>query len=205
MRSDRDFLQCFNMPSGTTITGRASSIRNVFAAAILPVVPPTAEEIRQVLGILETDPMKLECAYCGSQATEWDHLRPLVNGGKPTGYTSTIRNLVPSCGKCNQSKGKSDWKTWMRGKARLCPTSRGVKDIEIRISRLERYEAWANCRPLQVQKLINPELWDHYYRLQEEILAKMREAQILALEIAKSLKTGDALPSIDSVSQQTTV
>jgi hypothetical protein len=196
MTSDRDFLKCFNMPSGTTITGRTSSIRNVFAAAILPVVPATAEEIRQVLSILETDPINLGCAYCGVQATEWDHLKPLVNAGKPTGYTSTIRNLVPSCGKCNQSKGKSDWKIWMRGKAKLCPTSRGVKDVEVRISRLERYEAWANCRPLEVQHLVNPELWIRYYTLQDEILAKMREAQTLALEIAKNLKPQGRLASV---------
>lgn len=176
------------MPSGTTITGRASSIRNVFAAAILTVVPPTADEIRQVLTILETNAAKLECSYCGLLATEWDHLRPLVNNGRPTGYTSTIRNLVPSCGKCNQSKGKSDWKIWMRGNAKLSPKSRGIEDIELRISRLERYEIWENCERIQVQQLVSPELWDRYYKLQEQILAKMREAQTLALEIANVLK-----------------
>jgi hypothetical protein len=36
---DSEFLGCFNMPSGTTITGRASSIRNVFVAAIVSVIP----------------------------------------------------------------------------------------------------------------------------------------------------------------------
>jgi hypothetical protein len=188
MTGDSDFLRCFNMPSGTTITGRASSIRNVFAAAILTVVPPTADEIRQVLTILETNAAKLECSYCGLLATEWDHLRPLVNNGRPTGYTSTIRNLVPSCGKCNQSKGKSDWKIWMRGNAKLSPKSRRIEDIELRISRLERYEIWANCERIQVQQLVSPELWDRYYKLQEQILAKMREAQTLALEIANVLK-----------------
>lgn len=196
MAGDIDFLKCFSMPSGTTITGRASSIRNVFAAAILTAVPPKADEIQQVLAILETDPAKLECAYCGLQATEWDHLRPLVSNGKPTGYTSTIRNLVPSCGKCNQSKGKSDWKDWMRGNAKLSPKTRGIRDIELRISRLERYEAWANCQPIQIQELVSPELWDQYYRLQDEILTKMREAQTLALEIAKTLRAQGRLPSV---------
>ncbi len=190
MPSDRDCINCFKMPSGMTITGRASSTRNVFAAAILPVDAPSAEEVRQVLAILHADPANLQCAYCGSSATEWDHLRPLVNDGKPTGYTSTIRNLVPSCGKCNQSKGKSDWKTWMQSNARLSPKSRGVKDLVDRISRLEQYEGWANCYPIQVEGLISPELWDRYYKLQDEILAKMREAQALASEIAKHLRIG---------------
>jgi hypothetical protein len=60
--SNGDFPRCFNMPSGTTITGRTSSIRNVFVAAIVSVIPPSAEEIRQVLSILETNPTDLECA-----------------------------------------------------------------------------------------------------------------------------------------------
>jgi hypothetical protein len=190
--SDSDFMRCFNMPSGTTITGRASSIRNVFVAAIVSVIPPSAEEIRQVLSILETTPATLECAYCGSRATEWDHLRPLVNNGKPTGYATCIRNLVPSCGKCNQSKGKSDWKTWMTSNARFSPKSRGVADLEARSLRLARFEEWARCEPIRIEEQVNPELWARYYKLQDEIIEKMREAQALALEIAKPLKSSGA-------------
>jgi 5-methylcytosine-specific restriction endonuclease McrA len=186
---DSDFLRCFNMPSGTTITGRTSSIRNVFVAAIVSLISPSAEEIRQVLSILQTTPSNLECTYCGSRATEWDHLRPLVNNGKPTGYVTCIRNLVPSCGKCNQSKGKSDWKVWMMSNARFSPKSRGVADLEARIARLQRFEEWASCEPIRIEEQVDPELWARYYKLQNEILEKMREAQALALEISKSLKT----------------
>lgn len=192
---ESDFLRCFNMPSGTTITGRASSIRNVFVAAIVSVIPPAAEEIRHVLSIFETTPASLECAYCGSRATEWDHLRPLVSNGRPTGYITSIRNLVPSCGKCNQSKGKSDWKTWMMSNAKLSPRSRGITDLEIRMARLARYEEWAKCEPLRIEERISPELWARYYKLQDEILGKMREAQVLALEISKCLKDSVATQS----------
>jgi len=38
----------------------------------------------------------LQCSYCGTPATEWDHLRPLVMNKKPTGYISEIHNLVPA-------------------------------------------------------------------------------------------------------------
>src|SRR5205085_7069127 len=99
--------------SGSKITGRTTSIRNVFVAAIVPVIRPSAAEIKDVLETLGLDPGDLRCSYCGDRASEWDHLRPLVEKGKPTGYPSSIRNLVPSCGKCNQSKGSSDWKKWM--------------------------------------------------------------------------------------------
>src|SRR5947209_1676947 len=100
--SDEELLGCFRMPGGFTITGRTTSIRNVFVAAIIPVVRPSIDEIRRALEILELNPCDLRCSYCSDQATEWDHLRPLVKDGKPTGYPSSIRNLVPSCGKCNQ-------------------------------------------------------------------------------------------------------
>lgn len=186
--SDKELLGCFKMPSGFTITGRATSIRNVFVAAIVPMVRPTAAEIRQVLEILELDPKDLRCSYCGGQATEWDHLRPLVKEGRPTGYPSSIRNLVPACGKCNQSKGRSDWKEWMLGAAPRSPSARGISDLAQRIARLERFEAWSQCVPLDLKSLVSPDLWHRYYGLQDEILQKMRDAQKIAVEISNEIK-----------------
>ena len=135
------------MPGGSTITGRATSIRNVFVAAIVPIIRPNPDEIPEILTILNLDPTDLRCSYCGDRATEWDHFRPLVKNGKPTGYPSSIRNLVPSCGKCNQSKGSTDWRDWMLGVARHSPSVRKILDIELRIARLQDYEAWASCYP----------------------------------------------------------
>ena len=186
--SNKELLACFRMPIGSTITGRRTSIRNVFVAAIVPLVRPTADEIRQTLEILQLDPVNLRCSYCGDKATEWDHLRPLVNAGKPTGYPSSIQNLVPSCGKCNQSKGSSDWQQWMLGKARHSPSTRGIPDIKERVERLQRFESWSRCVPINVKGLVAPELWAKYYRIQDEILDKMRDAQKLALQIAHEIK-----------------
>jgi endonuclease I len=59
--------------------------------------------------------------------------RPLVVDKKPTGYISEIQNLVPSCGKCNQSKGNKNWKLWITSEAKLSPASRGISNIENRI------------------------------------------------------------------------
>ncbi len=187
--TDKQLLACFKMPGGSTITGRTTSIRNVFVAAIVPIIRPTADEVRQVLAILSLDPTDLRCSYCGDPATEWDHLRPLVKDGKPTGYPSSIRNLVPSCGKCNQSKGSTNWKDWMLGVAQRSPSARKVAGIEQRIARLQQYESWADCVPLKMKDLVSPELWDEYYALQEEILSKMRDAQALATEIAREIKS----------------
>ncbi|MBK7930055.1 MAG: HNH endonuclease [Bryobacterales bacterium] len=73
--------------------------------AILPRRIPTESEIARCLQILGLDADDLRCAYCGDPFTEWDHFRPIVSGRRPTGYFSEIANLVPACGKCNQSKG----------------------------------------------------------------------------------------------------
>ena len=122
------------------ITGRSSSITNAFINSIIPLFLPSAEEVKQTLEILEMTPSTFQCAYCGSVASEWDHLRPLIKDKKPTGYIYEIQNLVPSCGKCNQSKGNKEWKPWMLSTAKLSPTTRGIKDIPERLVRLEVYE-----------------------------------------------------------------
>lgn len=105
-----EYLSLFRMPTPMKITGRSSSITNAFINSIIPVVAPRAEEVKQALEILGMTPGTFQCAYCGSVASESDHLRPLVKDKKPTGYISEIHNLVPSCGKCNQSRATRNGK-----------------------------------------------------------------------------------------------
>ena len=106
------YLHLFKMPKPMKITGRSSSIKNAFINSIIPSVNPTEEQVKEalsILGMLDN----YQCCYYDAAATEWDHLRPLVDKKKPTGYISEIHNLVPSCGKCNQSKGNKNWREWM--------------------------------------------------------------------------------------------
>src|SRR5438105_7280917 len=114
----------FRMPSVQTMVSRKSSITNAFVNSLIPIIPPTKEEIHEALAILGMDADRVRCAYCGDRSTEWDHLRPLVVNRRPTGYISEIGNLVPSCGKCNQSKGNKNWLVWMQSSAQWCPKSR---------------------------------------------------------------------------------
>jgi hypothetical protein len=83
----------------------------------------------------------------------------------------------------------------MIGNAKLSPRSRGISDLETRIARFARYEEWARCEPLRIEERVSPDLWARYYKLQDEILAQMREAQVLTLEIAKALETSETVPS----------
>jgi len=165
------------------ITGRSSSITNAFINSIIPVVPPSAGDVQQALEILGMTPDTFQCAYCGSVASEWDHLRPLVKDKKPTGYISEIHNLVPSCGKCNQSKGNKEWKTWMLSTAKLSPTARGIKDIPERVQRLEAYENSKTPTKMDFSAIVGQEIWARHQNNLERVQSLMRESQELAAMI----------------------
>lgn len=173
----------FAMPKPVRITGRSSSITNSFVNGIIPVIWPSDEQIEEALRVLGMD--TVVCAYCGNDATEWDHFRPLVMAQKPTGYISEIHNLVPACGKCNQSKGNKDWRVWMLSSARLSPTTKGVADIEARIARLEDFERWGTPTKVNFEELIGADLWARHWQNHTALLALMREAELTAETIRK--------------------
>ena len=85
-----NIVDIFKMPKPVNITGRTSTITNSFVTSIIPCISPTTEQLRECLQILGLDQEDLRCAYCGDKSTEWDHLRPIVKGKKPTGYISDI-------------------------------------------------------------------------------------------------------------------
>jgi 5-methylcytosine-specific restriction endonuclease McrA len=169
------------------ITSRTSSITNSFVQAIIPTVEFSAAEQREALAHLAMTPDDLHCAYCGAATTDWDHLRPLVKKKRPTGYISEIRNLVPSCGPCNQSKGASDWRTWMTGKARGSPTTRDVAGIQDRVARLIQFEAWGNVHPIVFEGMISKAAWDAYWAQLDVVLDSMRVAQEKAASLRETI------------------
>ncbi len=133
-----------------------------------------------------------QCAYCGAVATEWDHLRPLVLNKLPTGYISEIHNLVPACGKCNQSKGNKPWKTWMKSAAKLSPKTRVIDNIEERIRRLENYEGWGMPTKVDFESVVDEQKWRQHWANWELVQSTMRDAQHLATEIRKTIAKSHA-------------
>jgi hypothetical protein len=178
-----NYLSLFRMPVPMKITGRSSSITNAFINSIIPVIPPSAEEVQQALKMLGMTPDTFQCAYCGGVASEWDHLRPLVKDKKPTGFISEIHNLVPSCGKCNQSKGNKEWKTWILSTAKLSPTTRGIKDVPERVKQLEAYENSRVPTRMDFATIVGQETWRRHQDNLERVQSLMRESQKLAAEI----------------------
>ena len=171
----------FWMPSVQTMVSRKSSITNALVNAIIPVFPPTLDEIEEALAILDMQPGDVRCAYCGLKATEWDHLRPLVLKHRPTGYVSEIANLVPSCSKCNQSKGNTHWRKWITSPtATHSPTRRGVLDTDKRIQRLEAFEAWRLPKMIDFETVLGKDDWGHYWLLWEAVNSELKKCQDVA-------------------------
>lgn len=177
----------FRMPSLQTTVSRKSSVTNAFVSSLIPVVEPKPEEIAESLCILGLSPDDVRCAYCGDKSSEWDHLRPLVRKRRPTGFISEIANLVPSCGKCNQSKGNQDWLTWMKGNAPHAPARRGITDLEERIRRLRNYQEWRDVKPIAFEEIVGAGDYAAYWRKLDEVTESMRECQVVADELKKRI------------------
>lgn len=171
------------LPATMSVMGRSSSITNAFINAIIPTIEPTEDEELEALRILSVSPDNICCAYCGDKATEWDHLRAIIRNQEPTGYITEIANLVPACGKCNQSKGKSHWRAWMEGNAKLSPKTRGVPDLKDRIARLTAYEAWRQPKKIDFAAVVGPEMWQRHRKNWRSVLDLLKTSQELASEI----------------------
>ena len=173
----------FSMPTPVKITGRTSSITNSFVNGIIPAIMPSDGEIALALEVLGMDTSDVRCAYCGDPATEWDHLNAVVRNKRPTGYISEIHNLVPACGKCNQSKGNKSWREWMFGDAPRSPKSRGIEDIGMRAERIAEYERLFPPVKIDFEEVVNRELWQTYWNAHRDLVERMRECEKLATKV----------------------
>lgn len=174
----------FNPPGKPPkLTGRRSTLTGLFYTALTPYVEPTETEVDEALMVLGMKRGACVCAYCGDRKSEWDHFRAVVKDRGPTGFITEIANLVPSCGKCNQSRGNKDWRQWMRGRARHSPTSRGVKDIEERIRLLEAFEAWRKPVKIDYEALAGEQRWITHKKYLDDVLSLLEKAEIHASEL----------------------
>lgn len=181
-------LENLNVPARATVTGRTTSMTAAFFASMLPRHEPTEEERLDVVRCLGLDPDDVRCAYCGDVATEWDHLRPTVRNRHPTGWLTEAANLVPACGKCNQSKGNAEWRIWIRGPARHSPATRNIADLDQKVEALERFEAKFPCKQMDILALLERnQTWTTYRALLDDIVERMREADRLSAQLRQQL------------------
>ncbi len=185
---DIDYLSLYSKPKRLTITSRSSAITHSFVNGIVPVIDPTAEEVEEALLALGMEGGHIECAYCGDACSEWDHLNPLVHGKKPTGYATEIHNLVPACGKCNQSKGNKPWREWMVSGAPLSPKTRGIPDLEERMGRLAAYEERFKPIRIDFEKILGIEAWEGYWKAYEGLRAEMARCQAVQDALVETIR-----------------
>lgn len=180
------------------IRGRDSSLAAAFVHAIIP----RHVDIQAQKALYERYGINVdECVYCGGEARDTDHFFAIVEGGKPSGHFHTIDNLVPACGRCNESKSGAYWRDWITGPAPGSPATRKVPDLQERIERLSRFEQDVPRDPAsalnKLRDVIGPERWDSYWNRLDEIKERMKDAQIEADAISRlveaAFKRGGAL------------
>ncbi len=187
------------MPSPGSIKGRASSITAAFVQAIVPAIEPTDREVDDALAVLGMRRGECRCAYCGDPTTEWDHFRPLVTAKRPTGYITEIANLVPACGKCNQSKGNKSWKIWIRSDARRSPASRKVSGFDEKIRRLEEFERWRTPTKIDFEQEVGTEFWRAHWENLARFFSLMDECEVHARALRQKIAENRANKKMETM------
>ena len=126
-------------------------------------------EMATILEFFGNDPP--ECVYCGStEVKRWDHLIPVSEGGE-----TVLGNMVPACGRCDDSKQHYPFEEWMFGSARFSPTSRQVPDVEERIQRIKAYERNFGYTPRKLEERLTDEELESLEGIRQ-VLASVRTA-----------------------------
>lgn len=166
------------------LTGRSSTLRGLFIVTLTPYIEPSEYEVDEALSILKMDRGRVTCAYCGGKKSEWDHFRPVVRNLAPTGYITEIANLVPACGKCNQSKGGSDWKKWIMGNAKQSPSrTLDQASLDGKISCLEAFENWREPVCIDYASILGAERWQQHMSHLKNVLNVLESAEKEALHL----------------------
>lgn len=120
------------------IKGRSSTIRGEYLKGILPQYAYSNDfkiEHYRKFGIIID-----KCVYCGENANTLDHLNSPIKNKKLTGYTNKIGNLVPSCGRCNSSKGNRNWSDWLQSNSKIVNGIKKKRGYQKRIETIRNYE-----------------------------------------------------------------
>lgn len=177
----------FKMPVGGKITGRKSTLVATFYKSITPEFVPTKQQVADVLELFEME-NDCKCVYCGGNWSEWDHFFSIVKkGGGPSGYVTEISNLVPCCGKCNQSKGNNHWKEWIEGSAKQSPTTRKVLDLKKKIHLLNRFEKTQKRRTIDYAKTLGAS-WDLHLSNLKIAVESLVTAEDHAMKLRSSIQ-----------------
>jgi hypothetical protein len=108
---------------------------------------------------------------------------------RPTGYITEIANLVPACGKCNQSKSGSDWRGWITGSAAQSPSRTLDKaSLDGKIHCLESFEKWREPTRIDYETVLGAERWRQHMSHLRTVLDILETAEKDALHLRNDVE-----------------
>lgn len=176
-------LMSIKMPARIKINSRTSTITNAFFNGILPRINPTDEEVNERLNFLGMN-FEKRCVYCGKESQTWDHLNPLIENRKPTGYFTEINNLVPCCNTCNSSKGNINWKTFLENKE--YKNGSGVYNNSLCL--LEKYVTKYPAKKIDFSDIDLNDLMKIYYEKLDKVLNEMKNSEEIETKLTMILQ-----------------
>lgn len=124
----------------------------------------------------------LTCFYCGAPGpSRWDHLHPVSRGGD-----TVPGNLVPACGRCDDSKQARTVEEWVASRS---PHRPPVERLAALLAGIEHYRQRFPYEPRGFDEKLSPQQREDYRRFREEI-----DALRTHLEQAGLLKARPAGP-----------
>lgn len=183
MKEKRLTQKEFKLPNAPTFGSRKSTMAKAASDGIAPRIRPTQEEFESYQRYFPKKDNSYLCAYCGKKYDYFEHLRPLVIGGKPTGYGSDIYNLVPSCRICNERKANKYWADWMQE-----PIMIQEPGCEKRCEILKNFAEWGKNKVTHIDyesilNKIDPIIWANYINKITELETMLTSLHQIQLEI----------------------
>jgi hypothetical protein len=166
----------------STVMGRKSTFANAFASALAPHDTYVQAEVDEAMRDLGQDPdAELQCVYCGVESATWDHVFNRVVSGEFSGHGHRIRNLVPCCRTCNESKGQKPWREFLE--------TRNLPDREERVRRMERFLDSADAQPIGTEAMRHKadEELTRFLEIRSQVFDLMAEADRLAAIIRQKV------------------
>ena len=189
-RENRKFkVGCLKYPYADKIGSRSSTIARSMASTLMPRIGASEKDYEQMIRLLyepNANKDQLKCVYCGKRATHLDHLFPLTNNKRPTGYYTEPANLVPCCSSCNQKKGNDIWDVFMN-KAETEDKFKYLNEdgkIEERKKRIDKF-----IKEMHTNKLpISNEFTQQWEIIYDKITKDLEEAQEILTDYLKELQ-----------------
>ncbi|CYU87155.1 TPA: HNH endonuclease [Streptococcus suis] len=181
----------FKMPKKTTINSRITTVRNSAFNGILPIEKPDSDDIKFIEMLLKTKNGRFLCGYCGkTEATETDHINPLIIAGKPSGYIHEISNLIPVCGSCNSIKSNLTITDFFENDKFKLKVGDKLDERKLTFDQYTKYfeNKYGKVVKLNFEEIIDEKLWNDYLDKTSEIFELMKSSSEMYIEIKEQLK-----------------